>query len=113
LRLEAILTASVAAMVLSGCATTYPVKDAKAAIAVAKDICHEKPSQAGDWRAFERIDGGAWGGNRTAPRRHEPLRYSSEKWAIPLGDFDVPPFARPEASDLGLRISRIVGADFA
>lgn len=60
MRLEAILTASVAAMVLSGCATTYPVKDAKAAIAVAKDICHEKPSQAGDWRAFERIEGGAW-----------------------------------------------------
>jgi len=41
------------------------------------------------------------GGNRTSPRRHEPLCFSSEKWPIPLGDFDVPPCAYPEASDLG------------
>ena len=38
----------------------YPVKNAKAAIAVAKGICDEKPNQAGGWRAFERIGGDTW-----------------------------------------------------
>ena len=67
LRLMAIVTAAVASLVLGGSASPYPIEDAKAAIAVAKDVCHDKPLHTWDWTATERADGAVWIASKSLP----------------------------------------------
>jgi hypothetical protein len=65
--LKPALTFFFVAVAVSACSTTYPIKDAKGAIAVAMEVCHEKPDQIGEWKAVEGQNGVSWLASRSLP----------------------------------------------
>jgi hypothetical protein len=93
--------AIVAAMVLAGCATTYPIKDEKAAIAVAMEICHESSDQALHWKTTERADGAVWLATQLLPDRTSyvvqvPTNGPFPAEIVRCNHVPVPPPIRPQ-----------------